>query len=372
MPGLLHGAGEEARIEQVQDRVLDAADILIDRQPVLAAGGSVGASRPCGAVKRAKYQDESTKVSIVSVSRRAGLAALRAGDVLPGRVAVERIAGLVEGHVLGQLHRQVLVRHRHVPQFVAMDHRDRAAPVALARNAPVAQAEVHLALALRGGRRGRASKRLATSSSWRPRCHAVEEARIDQIVPSPYRPRRRPRTSPDRRPAAARRDDGQVVFAGEIEVALVMRRAAEDGAGAVVHQHEVGDVDRQRPARVDRMLRADAGVEAELLGLLDASCAVPMRRHSSMKAASFRHSSRPRPWRADDRRDRHEARAEQRVRPRREDLEFVRCPGAVLPTSSKRSAGPRSGRSSSLHQAHLVRPAVERIERGRAIPPNSR
>src|SRR5262245_64990808 len=34
MSGLVHGAGEEARIEEMQDRVLDAADILIDRKPV--------------------------------------------------------------------------------------------------------------------------------------------------------------------------------------------------------------------------------------------------------------------------------------------------------------------------------------------------
>ena len=33
MAGLLHRAGEEAAIEQMQNRVLDAADILIDRQP---------------------------------------------------------------------------------------------------------------------------------------------------------------------------------------------------------------------------------------------------------------------------------------------------------------------------------------------------
>ena len=39
--GLVHGAGEEARIEQMQDRVLDAADILIDRQPI-ADGVGVG------------------------------------------------------------------------------------------------------------------------------------------------------------------------------------------------------------------------------------------------------------------------------------------------------------------------------------------
>ena len=45
MAGLLHRAGEEARIEQVQDRVLDAADILVDGQPAvdrLAVGRAVG------------------------------------------------------------------------------------------------------------------------------------------------------------------------------------------------------------------------------------------------------------------------------------------------------------------------------------------
>ena len=35
MAGGLHRAREEARVEQVQDRVLDAADILVDRQPVV-------------------------------------------------------------------------------------------------------------------------------------------------------------------------------------------------------------------------------------------------------------------------------------------------------------------------------------------------
>ncbi len=44
-------------------------------QPVLpsTADSVVGAVSLNGSVKRAKYQDESTKVSIVSVSRRAGL-----------------------------------------------------------------------------------------------------------------------------------------------------------------------------------------------------------------------------------------------------------------------------------------------------------
>jgi hypothetical protein len=61
-------------------------------------------------------------------------------------MAVERIAGLVEGDIIGQLHRQVLGRHRHDAAGLAVDDRDRAAPIALPRNAPVAQAEIHLAL----------------------------------------------------------------------------------------------------------------------------------------------------------------------------------------------------------------------------------
>src|SRR5262249_45991042 len=59
------------------------------------------------------------------------------------------------------------------------------------------------------------------------------------------------------------------VFVDEVEVALVVGRAAEDGAGAVVHQDEVRDVYRQRPARIERVDGLDAGVEAQLLGGLE-------------------------------------------------------------------------------------------------------
>ena len=45
----------------------------------------------------------------MSVSRRAGLPQVGQVDMLPGRMAVERIAGLVEGDVLGKRHRQVRV-----------------------------------------------------------------------------------------------------------------------------------------------------------------------------------------------------------------------------------------------------------------------
>ena len=71
MAALVQRAREEARIEQMQDRVLDAADILIDRHPVVGRRTVDRIARACESVKRAKYQDESTKVSNVSVSRSA-------------------------------------------------------------------------------------------------------------------------------------------------------------------------------------------------------------------------------------------------------------------------------------------------------------
>src|SRR5258708_34280068 len=93
---LAHGAGPEARIEQMQDRVLDAADILIDRHPVVVFL----------AVERRRlepWRGEAIEVParINEGVERVGFppsrpAAGRAGDVLPGRMAVERVARLVD------------------------------------------------------------------------------------------------------------------------------------------------------------------------------------------------------------------------------------------------------------------------------------
>src|SRR5690606_22495158 len=74
-------------------------------------------------------------------------AALRTGNVPPGRMTIERIAGTVECHIVGQLDRQILDRYRDDAAGFAMNDRDRAAPIALTRNTPVAQAIIDLALA---------------------------------------------------------------------------------------------------------------------------------------------------------------------------------------------------------------------------------
>ena len=263
--GRLHRAGEEAAVEQMQDRVLDAADVLVDRQPVvdhLAVGRRGGDPRIGEAREIPRRVDE--RVHRVGFTPRR-LAALRTGDVLPGRMMVERIARPVEGDVVGQLHRQVFRRHRHDAARLAMDDRDRAAPIALARDAPVAQPEIDLALRHRAIAAGRTLQPLRHLFLGLLDGHAVEEARVDHAavaviggVGDDEALRIDVRRADHRRVAEPVRVD-------EIEVALVVRRAAEDRAGAVVHQDEVRDIDRQLPIRIERMDRLDAGVEALLL-----------------------------------------------------------------------------------------------------------
>ena len=192
MAALAHRAGEEARIEQMQDRMLDAADILIDRQPVIGdrrigRGRSVGRIGEAGEVPR--RVDE--RVHRVGLAPRRP-AALRTGDVLPGRMAIERIAGLIEGHVVGQLDRQILVGDGDDAAALAMDDRDRAAPVALTGDAPVAQLVVDLPLGLRtiaDRHRLQPPRHLLLGRVDR---HPVEEAGIDHA-------RRRRRRRPCRR-----------------------------------------------------------------------------------------------------------------------------------------------------------------------------
>src|SRR5258708_29268651 len=58
----------------------------------------------------------------------------------------------------------------------------------------------------------------------------------------------------------------EAVFVGEVEAALVVCRAAEDRARAVVHHHEIGDIDRKLPVRVEGVESLHAGVETLLLG----------------------------------------------------------------------------------------------------------
>src|SRR5262249_2185002 len=65
------------------------------------------------------------------------------------------------------------------------------------------------------------------------------------------------------------RDISEVIFVGELEVTLVVRRAAEDRAGAIVHHDEIGDVDWELPGRIEGMDRFDPSIEALLFSRLN-------------------------------------------------------------------------------------------------------
>ena len=131
MTGLVHRAGKEAAVEQMQNRMLNAADILIDVHPVVGVF-KVGRR---GGVRRGKAHVIPRRID--KRIHRVGFAprrrpAFRAGAVAPRRVAVKRVAGNVKADIIGQLDRQVFLGFRHHAAGRAVDHRNRAAPIALA------------------------------------------------------------------------------------------------------------------------------------------------------------------------------------------------------------------------------------------------
>jgi hypothetical protein len=81
---------------------------------------------------------------MVSVSRFAPAPHWGASAVDEIGTLVQRVAGTVRHAVFRQHHRQLVIRNRHIAAAIAMDDRDGAAPVALARYAPVAQAPLDL------------------------------------------------------------------------------------------------------------------------------------------------------------------------------------------------------------------------------------
>ena len=118
--------------------MLDPADILVDRHPIidrLAFEGDRRAGR-AEAQKVPRRIEEGVQRVGLTLGRTA---ASGAANVFPRRMVVERVARHVEADILRQDYRQVLLRHRDDPAGAAMDDRDRTAPIALARDPPVAQ-----------------------------------------------------------------------------------------------------------------------------------------------------------------------------------------------------------------------------------------
>ncbi len=263
--GNLHRAGEEARIQQVQNRVFDATDILVHIHPVFRIrhiGRRVSVWRG-KASEIPRGIDEC--VHRIGFAFR-GRTARRAGAVAPCGVSVQRVAGRVKADVIGQLDRQVLFLFGHHAAGVAMHDRDRAAPVALPGQAPIAQAVFGHALAhaLRfAGVDGRNDRLFAGLPFLAGKAAVVihffgfrrHEGRGELWVRVLGR--------------QEGRRDRQPVFGGEFKVPCVMGGAAKDRPCAVVHQDEVRDIDGQFPRGIEGVAHTQAGIHPQLFGSLD-------------------------------------------------------------------------------------------------------
>ena len=345
----------------MQNRMLDAADILVHRQPVIHRRLRHRHRRTWRAEPGEIPRTIHERIERIRLPpRRPG--AMRAGHMLPGRVMVQRIARLVERHVIRQHHRQLRRRHRHNAAIIAMDHRNRAAPVALARNPPVTQAPVHQPLAHAQLFQPRNRRRLGRTRRRQP----VQEAGIDD------RPRLGIRHIPQaelRRILAGRqhhRGHRQAIFAGEIHIALVMRRAAENRPGAIFHQHEIGDPDRIRRPFDKRMLHPQPGIKPALLAGFHRHLGCARRPTLGHERRRRRVTRRHRRCQRMLRRNRQERHAIQRIRPGGVDLQ----PGN-LPIRSRQVEGqPRALAAANpvrLHQPHPLRPPLQPIQRAQQV-----
>ena len=218
-------------------------------------------------------------MSIVSVSRRAGPAQRGTGRLDPvGRGRERALALRAVVLDLGQLDRELVLGNRDDSAVGAVDDRDRAAPVALPREQPVAEPVVdgepaeaaRLELvddpALRGGRG-----------------EPVEIAGVDDPDVLGLGDEGRAGGHLGAVGGLDHGADRQVELRRELEVALIVGGDRHDRAGPVLHQHVVGDEHRD-PLAVDRVddgaFEPDAGLLSLLVAALAGRLAERRRRRS--------------------------------------------------------------------------------------------
>ncbi len=251
-------------------RVRVAADVLIDRSPL---GGDLGIEWRrlvlwIGVTEEVPRRIDKG-VHCVSLAL-GGTATLRTsrihefGDTLQRRFPRARKLGVV-----GKQYGQIFFRHWNHAAVVTIDNRDRRAPKALARDAPIANAISDGAPAklFRGRIVGHFTHRAL-------RKHATPLAAIDQHAifgKGVLHVHRliRARTDIDAFTLLPVHDgcnhlpNRQRVFFRELEIAFIMGRHAHHRTRTVVHQHVIGDPDWQQLS-IEGIDGQASGVHAQL------------------------------------------------------------------------------------------------------------
>src|SRR4029450_13178047 len=116
----------------MQDRVLNATDVLIDWEPFIC---DLAVRRRCFDPRIGKSREIPGRID-ERVHRirfaASGAGAFRTFDVLPGRMAVKRVSRLVETHVVRKGHGKIFFGNRYGAATLAMNNRSREPPGTLA------------------------------------------------------------------------------------------------------------------------------------------------------------------------------------------------------------------------------------------------
>ncbi len=310
-------AGEEPEEYQVAGGVLDAADVLVNRQPLIRFGlAERQLVVPRVGVAQVIPRRVHERVHRVRVAPRRP-AAFRAGRVDERLHALEHrlTLGLVVLHVFRQQHRQLVFGHRHDAALRTVNHRNRCAPVPLARDQPVLQTVIDHPPAdalLLQERRDLLDALVRPRPVELPRVHHRSHIRVGfgQLI----------RTSNFGLRTFDNDLDRNLVLAGELEVTLVVSRHCHHHAGSVRRQHEVGDVNRNPVAR-QRVDRIPAGEDAFLVGRGRDALDFRPHHHPAAELAHRRFLRQPLRNSCGQRRvrrERHGSHAVERVRPSRE------------------------------------------------------
>ena len=136
---IAHDLGPEARVEQVQNGVLNAANVLVHGHPVVSTFSHhlVGMGRVAIAHEVPRRINKGVHGVGLAAPRFAAYRTHHAS--MKAFVFVKRIARPIGNAIKRQNHRQIFFRHGHRAVFIAMNDGDGCTPIALTADTPVTQ-----------------------------------------------------------------------------------------------------------------------------------------------------------------------------------------------------------------------------------------